>query len=102
MVLQTYAIISARFVHSEALNACPHACMADILPAKPSLDFSILYSAISFGLVTTVEIILKQKTLLLIRKSTLNAYYFLLMFQGQSKDKIALSSMLQLHAHIGI
>lgn len=48
-------------MHSEALNACPHACMVDILPAKPSLDFGILYSAISFGLVTTVDIILKQK-----------------------------------------
>lgn len=62
MVRQAYAIISASFMHSMALNACPHACVADILPAKSSLDFSILYLAISFDLVKTVEIILKQKS----------------------------------------
>lgn len=62
MVLQTYAIISASFMLSEALNACPHACVADVLPAKSSLDFNILYSALSFDLVKTVEIIPKQKS----------------------------------------
>lgn len=61
-------------MHSEALNACAHASVANILPAKPSFDCTILYSAISFGLAMTIEIILKQKSCALIRKSKLNAY----------------------------
>lgn len=57
---------------------CPHVCIVNILGPSHLLISVYLYSAISFGLATTIEGILWQNSCVLIRKHKLDAYYNIL------------------------